>query len=99
MLRSPHVRVQVSLFLQEGIQTRDGCLYLPRPTAAPGSPAVGTVRFLAPDGAVVAQAVARLAAADIDPNEFYAHPLPLGDNLYDKVCCQAGRNTQTCALP
>ncbi|KAI8470611.1 MAG: organic solute transport protein 1-domain-containing protein [Monoraphidium minutum] len=75
-------RVKVSLFLAEGIQEASGRAVLPQP--APPAAAVGRVRMFGADGRLQREERAPLAVLQVDPNEFFCHPVPLGDNLYVK---------------
>ncbi|GAX78582.1 hypothetical protein CEUSTIGMA_g6021.t1 [Chlamydomonas eustigma] len=73
-------RVKVSLFLQEGIQSSSGRLVLPSPIDA----SVGTVTTYSSTGSVDTQIKVKLKAQQVDPNEFFLHPVQLGSNLYNK---------------
>ncbi|KAF5842192.1 organic solute transport protein 1-domain-containing protein [Dunaliella salina] len=74
-------RVKVSLFLQEGIQTQAGRLILPSPL----STQAGSVTYYNANGGVEAKDKLKLHCQEIDPAEFFIHPVPLGTNLYNKA--------------
>eukprot|EP00879_Flechtneria_rotunda_P025244 GHRR01026815.1.p1 GENE.GHRR01026815.1~~GHRR01026815.1.p1 ORF type:complete len:270 (+),score=103.54 GHRR01026815.1:1090-1899(+) len=72
--------VKVSLFLSEGIQLSSGKLVIPSCI----NDQVGIVRTYDADGKLEGEERLQAASQKADMNEFFCHPVPLGDNLYRK---------------
>ena len=74
-------RMKVSLFLQEGIQSNDGRIHLPPPTAPAGRDRIGTIRVFS-DSGVASSSVD--TGASSTASHFHDHPVVVGGNMYAK---------------
>lgn len=78
------LRMQVSMYLTEGIQASDGQFFLRKPVRAAGVPA-GTVKTVR-DGNYTVDRV-NLAFMEEPDSNYFCHPMVLGDNLYRNAIC------------